>query len=308
MDTNQIRIGIVGVGRGGPSSYHARSFSSIINGFDPDKVPEDWPVHPIRLEGAKVEAVWDEDIEAAQLLAKVFSIPKVEKRMEDIIKSVDGVILTDDITMTHQKKAPFFINEGVPTFIDKPLSNNFEEASSIIELAEKKGTLVMSTSALRYAKETEDAKDEIEAAGVIDCAMTICQGQYMKAENIIHYGIHPLELAYSVLGAGVEYVQNVGEDDKSIVKIAYKDGRRLLLLVFPEIAQVFQLSLYGKNKAVRIEIEDWDYFYWNMLRHFVLMIKDKKLAVPLQETLELIRVLTSGRESLINGGKRISFT
>jgi hypothetical protein len=29
MDGNQIRIGIVGVGKGGPSSYHARSFSSV---------------------------------------------------------------------------------------------------------------------------------------------------------------------------------------------------------------------------------------------------------------------------------------
>ena len=131
--------------------------------------------------------------------------------------------------------------------------------------------------------------------------------EYMKAENIIHYGIHPLELAYSVLGAGVEYIQNVGEDDKSIVKIVYKDGRQLLLLVFPEIAQVFQLNLYGKNRAITIEVEDWDYFYWNMLRHFVMMIKEKKLAIPLQETLEIIRVLTSGRESLINGGKKISF-
>ena len=67
------------------------------------------------------------------LLAKVFSIPRVEKRMEDIIKSVDGVILIDDITMTHQKKAPFFINEGVPTFIDKPhiaySVDNLDEAS-----------------------------------------------------------------------------------------------------------------------------------------------------------------------------------
>jgi predicted dehydrogenase len=308
MESDQIKLGIVGVGRGGPSSYHARSFSSIINGFDPKEVPEEWPVHHIKLEGARVAAVWDEDDEAASLLAKVFSIPTVEKRMEDIINSVDGVIITDDITMTHQKKAPFFLNEGVPTFIDKPLSNSFEEASGLIELAEKKGTLVMSTSALRYAKETEEAKDDIETSGQIDCAMTICQGQYMKEDNIIHYGIHPLELAYSVLGAGVDYVQNVGEDDKSIVKVVYKDGRQLLLLVFPEIAQVFQLNLYGKNGAITIEIENWDYFYWNMLRHFVMMIKEKKLAVPLRETLEIIRVLTSGRESLLNGGKKIAFT
>jgi predicted dehydrogenase len=302
---NTIKIGLIGVGRGGPSSYHARSFSSIINGFDRKKVPPNWPTHSIFVENARIEAVWDEDQDAVRELAEVFEIPRVEKRMEDTANDVDGVIIVDDITMTHQKKAPFFIDNGVPTFIDKPLSNDLKEASALIELAEKRGTLLMSTSALRYAKEIENAQDRIKAAGPIHFVSTICQGQYVKEENLIHYGIHPLELAYSVLGSGVEYVQNFGEKEKNVVKIAYRDGKVLMLIVFPKITQIFELNIYGEQDAVSILVEDWDYFYWNMLQTFVQMVVKKKMPVPLSETLEIIKVLLLSMESLAGGGKRI---
>jgi hypothetical protein len=127
----------------------------------------------------------------------------------------------------------------------------------------------------------------------------------MGSENLIHYGIHPLELAYSILGPGAEYVQNIGEKGRNIVKISYKDGRTLMLLVFLDMAQIFQLNLYGKNNAVSIVVEDWDYFYWNMFDTFIRMVKEKKLPIPLYETLEIIKVLTLGMDSLEKGGVKL---
>jgi predicted dehydrogenase len=300
-----LRIGLIGVGRGGPSSYHARSFSSILNGFDPARTPEDWPVHSIPVEGARVTTVWDENPVAARELAEVFSIDRVAPAMEDVSTDVDGVIVVDDITMTHQQRARFFLREGVPTFIDKPLASTYEEAAELVEIAESAGALVMSSSALRYARETREARGQIEAAGRLSLATAICQGQYMGDDAVIHYGIHPLELAYSVLGPGVATVQNVGEDGGHVVKLLYGDGRILLLLVFPEISQAFRLNLYGENGAVSVVVEDWDYFYAGMLEAFVGMIRDRSLPIPLAETLEIIRVLTAAKTSLAQGGATI---
>jgi predicted dehydrogenase len=225
--------------------------------------------------------------------------------MEDVSTDVDGVIVVDDITMTHQQRARFFLREGVPTFIDKPLASTYEEAAELVEIAESAGALVMSSSALRYARETREARGQIEAAGRLSLATAICQGQYMGDDAVIHYGIHPLELAYSVLGPGVATVQNVGEDGGHVVKLLYGDGRILLLLVFPEISQAFRLNLYGENGAVSIVVEDWDYFYAGMLEAFVGMIRDRSLPIPLAETLEIIRVLTAAKTSLAQGGATI---
>jgi virulence factor len=298
-----VKIGIVGAGRGGPSSYHARSFSSIINGFEPSRVPSDWPTHSIRVEEARVEAVWDEDAAAAGALAEAFSIPRVVNRFEDMAGLVDAVILVDDISMTHQKRAPFFINEGIPAFIDKPLSNDLAEARSLVELAGKRKTLIMSASALRYARESREAAGRIEGAGRIDMATAVCQGQYMKEENLIHYGIHVLELAYSVMGSGASSVRNIGKRGSNIVKIEYDDGRVLVLMVLPDMAQIFQLNLYGRNDAVSIVVKDWDYFYWNMLHTFVEGVRKRTLPIRLEETLEVIEVLVAGMVSLREDGR-----
>ena len=147
-----------------------------------------------------------------------------------------------------------------------------------------------------------EAKERIEAAGRIDFAVAICQGQYMGADNIVHYGIHPLELAYSVLGPGAVAVRNIGEGEKSVVKIDYRDGKILTLAVFPRIDQIFQLNLYGEGGAESVRVEDWDFFYWKMLETYILMLNEWKSPVDLRETLELIWVLTSAKESLLGGG------
>jgi hypothetical protein len=164
----------------------------------------------------------------------------------------------------------------------------------------------MSCSALRYAREIGDAASVLDASGEVDCSVAICQGQYMESENLIHYGIHPLELAYAVLGSGAKSVQNIGEGERNIVKITYRDGSILMLLVFPDMAQVFQLQVYGKNGHVSINVQDWDYFYWNMLNTFITSVQNAALPIPLEETFEIIQVLISGVESLRKGGKTIS--
>ena len=304
--SSELRIGLVGVGRDGPSSYHARSFSSILNGFDQARTPADWPVHTIPVEGARIATVWDDDVDAAAELANVFSIPRVAKSMEDVATDVDGVIVVDDLTMTHQRRARFFVENGLATFVDKPLSSSPREAEELLGLAERVGTLIMSTSALRYARETTEAREQIEAAGRLRLATAVCQGQYMGDDAVIHYGIHPLELAYSVLGSGAESVQNVGDGADHVIKIRYRDGRILVLMVFADIAQTFRLALYGEHEAVTVVVEDWDFFYASMLKTFVKMIREQTLPIPLPETLEIIRVLAAAKRSRASGGAEIS--
>ncbi len=306
-DNKELKLGLIGVGRGGPSSYHARSFSSIINGFDKSEVPEEWweCLHAIKAKGARITSVWDPDEAAANHLAGVFHIDRVEKSLEDVAKHVDGVLIVDDISMQHQKRADFFLENKIPTFVDKPLAMSYEEAAGIIDKAKKYGTLFMTGSGLRYCRETPEHGAEIEAVGDIQYGSTVCQGAYMGEDNIIHYGIHALEFAYSAFGRGAVAVQNIGEGKKHVVKIDYSDGRILTLVVLPEIEQNFKLSLFGTKGETSYLCEDWDYFYWNMLQHYIEMLVTKKEPVALEESLEVIKILTMAKQSVLHNGKKI---
>lgn len=284
-----IRLGLVG----GAGAYHGRAFSALINGLAEGQArPEGWPAFTPQVEGARIVSVWDPNRGTAEALAQVFGIARVADRMEDAADGADGVIVTDDMTKRHHHRAKPFLRAGVPTFIDKPLASDVEEATELVDLAVKHGTPMMSASSLRYAKETEDLRANPGALGNILAATAVCRGE------LIYYGIHPLELAVSILGTGVRSVQNVGREGQNVVQIDYRDGRSLVLIVYAGISSPFQLNLYGDKGWRQVVVTDSAAFYANLLRQVAEMCRSKTPPIPYAETLEIIRILVAAQKSL----------
>lgn len=284
-----IRLGLVG----GAGAYHGRSFSALINGLAEGQVqPEGWPRYARLVEGVEIASVWDPDRDTAESLAKAFGIGRVAGRMEDAADGMDGVIITDDMTKQHHHRARPFLAAGVPTFIDKPLASDVGEARELIDLARKHGTPMMSASSLRYAKETEELRANPSALGAILAATAVCRGE------LIYYGIHPLELAVSILGTGACAVQNVGREGKNVVQVEYRDGKSLVLIVFAGISSGFQLNLFGEKGWRQVAVTDSAAFYSNLLRKVAEMCRTRVAPIPLEETLEIIQILVGAQRSL----------
>ena len=289
-----LKIGMVG----GAKAWHARSFSEMLNGYDEDLAREhNFPLYKSKLEGARVTHIWDTDREAAELIAKICGIDKVVENMEEMIGEIDGVIIADDTTMKHQRRAIPFLKAGLPTFVDKPLSPSIEEAEEIINLAKEYNAPFMSCSALRYAKEVEEFLAKKEEIGEILTGNSICSG------DLIFYGIHAMEQLYVCIGPGIRSVQNVGEEGRDIVIITKEDGRKFVLTVYKEISYLFQMNLYGTKGWREIRVEDSDYFYSNMLKAFLKMVETKEPPFPPEETLEIIKTLVLARQSAQKKGE-----
>ena len=286
---------------GGAAIYHARAFSGLINGLVPEQtLPEGWPNFPQCVDGARISVVWDEDRSAAEELARVFGIDHVANDYEEVLLHCDGVIIADDVTLNHCRHASFFLERGIPTFIDKPLAPDAKTAVALVELAAKHNAPLMSGSALRYAAETQELREDPNILGKIELATTV------GPNELYFYGIHPLELAHSIMGSGISTVQNIGDDQQDIVKIQYHDGRILMLLVSRVIGGGFEITLYGKNGRRRIEVKDSTAYYANQLRLIIKMAQEKRAPVPIENALEVIRVLEAGKKSFAENGTIIS--
>ena len=291
-----MRIGIVG----GAGVWHARSFSEMFNGYDEETASKHgFPQYKARIKGARVTHVWDPDCEQAELLARVCRIERVASDMEELIGEVDGVIIADDTTMNHQKRAAPFLEAGIPTMVDKPLSPNIEEAVALVELAREHETPMMSCSALRYAKEVAEFIENRDEIGGILTGNTVCKG------DLIYYGIHALEQLYVVVGPGIEAVQNVGETGRDIVLITLKDRRRFVLTVYKDVSYLFQMNLYGTKGWREVRVEDSNHFYSKMLEAFVRMVKTNETPFPTEETIEIIKTLVLARKSADEKGRII---
>jgi len=288
-----LKIGIVG----GSKHWHTRSFSEILNGYDEDLARSNrFPLYRTRLDGARVTHIWDPEREQAELVAKTCRIENVLQSMEEMIGRVDGVIVADDTTMQHQKRAFPFLKAGLPTFVDKPLSPSIEEAQLIVETARKHNAPFMSCSALRYAREVEEFLAEKESLGEILTGSSVCSG------DLVFYGVHALEQLYVCVGGGVESVRNVGEEGRDIVVVTMRDGGRFVLTVYRNIHYLFHMSLYGTRGWREVRVEDSDYFYSNMLRAFLRMVETMQPPFPPEETLEIVKTLILARRSAENGG------
>jgi len=284
-----LRVGIVT----GAGLSHGPAFAAIING-GPGAPPED-----IRgaFEDVRVTCVWDKERGVAEKLAADYGIDGVAASPAEVADGVDAILVLDDGTMQHQRQARPFLERGMPTFVDKPLSPDPAEAAEIVALAKKHRAPFMSCSALRFARELIDARAQLDEIRPFAAACAV------GPHELIYYGIHPCELLQAAIGAGVRAVQNVGAEGRHIVRLFYDDDRSAVLQVFEDIGYVFHLNVYGKGGWVSFAVTDHQFFYTETMRQFVAMCRSGAAPFPPEDTLEIIRTLWCARESAQEGGR-----
>jgi predicted dehydrogenase len=281
-----IKIGLAG----GAKKYHGMTFSEMLNGYDRKKAEEKkWAaLYSARLgDDVRVTHIWDENPSEAREAAEICGIDSIVKKPEDLTGAVDAVIIPDDCTLAHQKRALPFLRAGMPVFIDKPLSADIKEAERIIGLAQKHKAPLMSCSCLRYAKEIQESN--LEEIGEIQTGWSISRSDM---GNLFFYGIHAFELLYSIVGPGVKSVRNIGNSNKeNILDVTFSSGKKFIVCAYESISGLFQVNLYGSKGHRSITVTDFNHAYSETLRNFISMVKTGNPPVPIGETFEILKSL-----------------
>jgi len=291
-----LRLSMVG----GTMIYHAKYFARMYNGCEPDL----WAKHGAggdpnagrRFDDARIVKVWDEKPDDARTLAAMCHIERVCDDPRECGEEVDGILFPDDCTMRHYRFAEPLWETGLPMFIDKPLAGTIEEAEAVVARAEAHGVPLFSASGLQYAREIEQAKPELEKLGRSIAAVAA------SPNELVFYGIHGLAMLWAVFGPGIEAVQNVGEGDIDLVKYRWHDGRIGVQLGLESGRPGWRVTVYGEKGRRDIEVADADYFYWNLNRHFLEMVRTRKQPLENAQMLEIIRALCLAKKSKAEGG------
>jgi predicted dehydrogenase len=291
-----LRLSMVG----GTMIYHGKYFARMYNGCD----PELWAKHGLggdpnagrRFDDARVVKVWDPKREDAETLAAMCRIPQVCDTIEDCGKDVDGILLPDDCSLRHYRFAEPLWETGLPMFIDKPLAGTIEEAEAVVAKAEKHGVPIFSASGLQYSREIEEARPKIAELGRLLVAAVA------SPNELVFYGIHGLAMLWAVFGPGIESVQNIGEGDVDLVKYRWRDGRIGMHFGLEKGRPGWRITLYGEKGRLDVEVGDADYFYWNVNRHFLEMVRTRQQPLSNAAMLEIIRALCLAKRSRPQGG------
>ena len=114
-----FKIGIIG-----SENSHATAFSEIFNLSG-------------KYDDIRVVAIWGEDPEASQKIADKCGVKIM--RPEDMLPTVDAVMVTSRSGALHLGYAAPFIKAGKPAFVDKPIANCAAQADELIVVSSAPG-------------------------------------------------------------------------------------------------------------------------------------------------------------------------
>jgi len=216
---DEIRIGIIGL-----DTSHSPAFTGIFNAENP--LPG--------LAGFRVVAAYPHG--STDIQSSVETIPKYTEQIQQmgvevvdsvkmLLGKVDVVLLETNDGRPHLEQARQVIRAGKTVFIDKPLAGSLADAVTIYREAADKKVAVFSASSLRYLKNAQDVRFNNKIGQVVGADTFSPASLEPTHPDLFWYGIHGVEILYTVLGPGCDTVTRFQTPDTDVVVGKWKDGR-----------------------------------------------------------------------------------
>ncbi|WJH33455.1 Gfo/Idh/MocA family oxidoreductase [Paenibacillus sp. CC-CFT747] len=228
-------------------------------------------------EGMKPNAEWCRE-KGIELLGSI----------EAVIEACDAlVVLSPNNPEYHEELARLPLQSGKPVYIDKTFAPDRETAVRLFELAEKHGTPMYSSSALRYAAEYAD----VEKAGI---AAVSCFG----AGKFETYSIHQVEPIVQLMGTEAERVMWTGTDQSESMLLGFSGGRQAEIHHYGDDCPFAMALKYdnGKNRMLKIESNFFGAFIQGLTEFF----RTREVKLDKQETIAIAAILENGRKAKEN--------
>jgi predicted dehydrogenase len=143
--------------------------------------------------------------------------------IEELCENVDAVLLESVDGRPHLEQVRPVLKARKPVFIDKPIAGSLRDAMEIFDLAKKARVPVFSSSSLRFAKNSQTARNG--AIGKITFAETYGPWSIEPHHpDLFWYGVHGVESLFTVMGTGCQTVQR-GKTADGKIEIAGTWGR-----------------------------------------------------------------------------------
>jgi hypothetical protein len=287
-----LRIGIIGL-----DTSHVTAFTKVLNDpSNPDHVP-----------GAKVVAAYrggSPDIDSSRNRIDGYTKELQEKYGVEIVpdiatlcSKVDAVLLESVDGRKHLEQVKPVFEAGKRVFIDKPLASTLADAREIARLGKQHNVPWFSTSSLRYADAVADVKVE-GLTGAITWGPAPTHPTHEL--DLSWYGIHPIELLFTIMGPGVDSVTRHYADGADVIVGRWKDGRLGVVRTIRDGKSSYGATAFGQKQVLTSDRAGAAYA--RMLKDVVEFFNTGVPPVPNEETLELFSFMDAALRSKNNGG------
>ena len=217
-----------------------------------------------------------------------------------LLDKVDAVLLESVDGRPHLKQVKPVFEAGKRVFIDKPLSSSWSDAKEIARLGKQHGVPWWSASSLRYSPAVEEVAVE-GLTGALSWGPASLEPHHEL--DLSWYGIHPIELLYSVLGPGCESVERTFTAGADVIVGHWPGGKLGTVRTMREGKSAYGIVAFGE-KEVKVSTNASGQ-YSALMGDIVQFFRDSEPPVPNAETLAVFAFMEAARLSRQQGGKLV---
>jgi len=287
------RVGIIGL-----DTSHSVEYTKVLNATDA----------PPEFGGYKIVAAYPQgslDIESStsRIPGYIEEVKKMGVEIVDsipaLLEKVDVVLLETNDGRRHLEQAIPVLKAGKIMFIDKPIAASLADAIAIFEVAKHYKVPVFSSSSLRFMSSAQEVVNGkigkvLGADAYSPCALE------KTHPDFFWYGIHGVELLYTVMGTGCKSLVRVHTEGTDVAVGTWEDGRIGTFRGTRTGEHLYGGTAYGeKGNAVLGPLVGYNPLLDEIIRFF----QTGQVPVKAEDTLEICAFMEAADESrLINGG------
>jgi len=290
------RIGIIGL-----DTSHAPAFARTYNA--PDASAEDF-------RGFRVVAAYPQgsrDIEASTSRVAGY-VREMRDMGVEIVESiaallgkVDFVLLTTNDGRVHLEQALPVIEAGKSLYVDKPMAASLADVIALFEAARAKEVPLFSASSLRWIPGALDLRDG--AQGPVEGADAFSWAALEPTHpDLYWYGIHGVEILYTVMGTGCLSVSRFRTEDTELCVGQWTDGRIGTVRGLRSSEHSYGGTVFAEKKIVCLPMGS---DYVPMLKAIALFFATGQPPVSPDETIEIYAFMSAADRSKAQGGRPV---
>ena len=204
---SNIRVGVVGVGHIGRE--HARIYS--------------------QLPGVEFVGVYDLDAHVAEKVAQRHGV-KAYSSAHDLAEVVDAATIATP-TNTHHEIASVFLEKGKHVLVEKPITDNTEQALSLVRLAQAKKLVLQVGHIERFNPALNALEEKLTKPRFIEAhRLSTYPGRSTDIGVVLDLMIHDIEVVLHLVRSPIQSIDSVGTavlskgEDIANARIRFENG------------------------------------------------------------------------------------
>ncbi|CAN5188006.1 Gfo/Idh/MocA family oxidoreductase [soil metagenome] len=286
-------IGIIGL-----DTSHSIAFTKAINN----------PEGKAEFSGFKVTAAYPQG--SSDIESSIKRIPEytaeIKKMGVEIVDSIDALLSKVDLILLETNDGKVHLEQALPVlkarkrmFIDKPIAASLKDTLAIFDASKKYNTPVFSSSSLRYEKAIQDIL-KTNKIGEIKGVDAYSPATLEKTHpDLFWYGIHGVEILFTLLGAGCHSVVRVHNEGTDVVVGTWDNDTIGTFRGMREGKTGYGGTAYGTEG-----IENFSYAsgYEPLVAEILQFFRTGKPPVSPEETIAIYAFMEAADESKRQGG------